>query len=428
MNQKKGTILLLQGPMGPFFFQTGRLLQKAGWTVVKINFNLGDLLFYPTGALNFRGSREEWPAFLQNVLIEKQIERIFLFGDCRPLHSAAIKVARALKIPVSVFEEGYLRPNFITVENEGVNGYSQMPRDALYYRRLSSESRRPTVQIRTYPYAIYVMACYAILYFLAGRIGAFIFPHYAHHKPFHVFDETIAWTRSVWRKQTRRRAERRMGKRLRGPLAHRYFLVPLQVFNDAQVHHHSEISVAGFIEQVTASFARSAPTETILLFKQHPMDRGHINHEPLVRKLAEKYGVAERILFSRDCHLPTAIDNAIATVVINSTVGLQSIHHGVPVKVLGRAIFDLPGLTYQGHLDDFWKKPGEVDRELYRAFRLHLLATNQFYGSYSRKPLSEYIARWARGKGPVSAHRIRQKERERRRSLSSLIKLFRFDR
>jgi capsule polysaccharide modification protein KpsS len=63
-------------------------------------------------------------------------------------------------------------------------------------------------------------------------------------------------------------------------------------------------------------------------------------------------------------------------------VGLSSIHHGTPVKVLGDAIYDLPGLTHQGELGDFLRSPGVVDDELYRAFRAYLEHNNQANGSF----------------------------------------------
>ena len=57
-------VLLLQSPVGPFFWRLARDLRWAGAQVCKINFNGGDLLFYPFGAINFTGSQDEWPEFL----------------------------------------------------------------------------------------------------------------------------------------------------------------------------------------------------------------------------------------------------------------------------------------------------------------------------------------------------------------------------
>ncbi len=40
-------VLLLQGPVGPFFWNLSKDLQKRGADVFKFNFNAGDALFYP---------------------------------------------------------------------------------------------------------------------------------------------------------------------------------------------------------------------------------------------------------------------------------------------------------------------------------------------------------------------------------------------
>jgi capsule polysaccharide modification protein KpsS len=62
-------------------------------------------------------------------------------------------------------------------------------------------------------------------------------------------------------------------------------------------------------------------------------------------------------------------------------VGLSSLTHGTPVKCLGRAIYDMPGLTHQGSLAEFFANPAPVDRQLYRRFRRWLRETNQLNGS-----------------------------------------------
>ena len=48
---------------------------------------------------------------------------------------------------------------------------------------------------------------------------------------------------------------------------------------------------------------------------------------------------------------------------VNSTTGLSALHNNRPLKVLGRALFDLPGLTFQGSLSylDFQYKQIEAD-------------------------------------------------------------------
>jgi capsular polysaccharide export protein len=39
---------------------------------------------------------------------------------------------------------------------------------------------------------------------------------------------------------------------------------------------------------------------------------------------------------------------AAGVVTVNSTAGLQALREGKPVVALGRALYDMPGLTFQG--------------------------------------------------------------------------------
>ena len=43
--------------------------------------------------------------------------------------------------------------------------------------------------------------------------------------------------------------------------------------------------------------------------------------------------------------------------------------NGTPVCTMGEAIYDLPGLTHQGHLDSFWANPVAPEPGVYPAFR-----------------------------------------------------------
>ena len=62
---------------------------------------------------------------------------------------------------------------------------------------------------------------------------------------------------------------------------------------------------------------------------------------------------------------------------INSTVGMHAINRLRPIKVLGLAMFDIPGLTHQGSLDSFWSTPELPDPELRDSFIRLLAATIQ---------------------------------------------------
>jgi capsular polysaccharide export protein len=380
-------ILLLQGPVGPFFRRLSVDFTTAGSHVFKINFNGGDWLFYPSGATAYRGTFEEWPAFLENFLTENGIDMVMLFGDCRPLHRKAHEICQQRGIEVGVFEEGYLRPDFISFERYGVNGNSRLPRNPEFYRRRVYAKTEETHSVgNPFWYAM----TWAMLYNTASRIGSPCFRHYRHHRTLTVC-EGLLWLRAFWRKIYYSDKERGIQEILETRLSHRYFLVPLQVHNDAQIREHSDFkTVIEFIVHVIESFAETAPDDVHLVFKHHPLDRGYSDYTVLITKLVRERNLTGRVFYIHDQHLPSLIRHTKGVVTINSTVGLSALHHGVPVKVCGRAIYDVEGLIFPGTLADFWSNPKPGDRRLYMRFRNFLIAHTQLNGSfYRRLPVPE---------------------------------------
>ncbi len=376
-------MLLLQGPVGPFFRRLARDLRNVGAEVFKVNFNAGDWLFFPKDALNYRGGMERWPDEVERLLKTLRIDVLMLFGDCRPVHRIAHEVASRLGIETGVFEEGYLRPNFVTLERYGVNGYSLLPIEFHFHIRSTPVEVPEERQVgKTY----WPMVLWGFLYFTAGGLGYPFFPRYRHHRPLSIF-EAFPWIRSVWRKFLYAIREKGTLEELTARWNKRYYLVPLQVHNDAQITEHSGYGdIEAFISAVTESFGRHAPEDTVLVIKHHPMDRGYTNYTPLIRQVSERAKVVSRVFYLHDQHLPTLLRHALGVAVINSTAGLSAIHHGIPTKVCGTAIYDMAGLTSRKSLDEFWKSAPEdpPDRELYGRFREQLIARTQLNGSFYR--------------------------------------------
>lgn len=378
-------ILLLQGPVGPFFDHLARFLLDTGRRVTKVNLNGGDKWFYrQPGAIEFRQSPDQWPHFLDRIFLEHSIDAIILFGDCRGYHRSAIIRARQSSIPVFVFEEGYVRPNYVTFEPGGVNGNSHLPRSKVLLKLL------PLPELgRSVGGSFSRMARYAMTYYLTGRLWRSKFPNYRHHKPFQIYPEAVYWIRAGYRKWLYRLTERSISGRLTGELRKRFFLVPLQVFNDSQIKSHSDFrSVRAVIATILDSFARHAPPDVHLVFKHHPMDRGHRHYGRQIRESASEAGIEDRVHYVHDVHLPTLLIATRGVVLVNSTTGLSALFHRAPVKVLGRCIYDIPGLTHQGDLASFWASPEKPDQDLFLKYRNYLIATTQVQGSfYSGKPV-----------------------------------------
>lgn len=374
-------VLLLQGPVGPFFQRFAQDLEHNGFSVFKINFNGGDKYYFKGDrAIDFRGEVSEWEEYLEGFIHNNDIGRIYLFGDCRFYHKVARSVAEANNVRVFVFEEGYIRPNFITLEETGVNGNS-----SIMGKKLDVEDVEPHVpENYKYPSRVFRnMVVYAICYYLASAAYSSRFSGYVHHRPLDPLSEGSKWLLSVFRKLRYSLTQSKQVKLFTGKLNNRYFLCPLQVHCDMQIRAHSEYtSIEHFIGEVVESFAKNADSEHSLVFKHHPMDRGYTDYSILIKKLAYEHKLGGRLFYVHDLDLPSMLKGARGSVLINSTVGMSSMHHGTPVKTMGRAIYDRDELTCQQDINDFWRAPGTINKAAYSSFRDYLIHKNQVNGSF----------------------------------------------
>lgn len=374
--------LLLQGPMGDFFARLAGTLRDHGQQVWKVNFNGGDDLYYGgEDVFRFHHRPDQFPGWLGQLVDDLQPDTLVLFGQSRAHHVVARQLARQRGLAVFVFEEGYVRPDYVTLEEGGVNAASALPRDAAFYLRQLPQTLpapRPTGQ--TFRLVMEV----ALRYALACRAERRRYPHYEHHREMATVAEGLRWLRGAWRKQFHRWRERGEAEFLAAPAQDkRFFLAPLQVWNDSQIRVHSRFAEMGdFIEEVTASFAAHAPTDTLLVFKHHPLDRPYSDYTRRIAACAAAHGVAARVRYIHDQHLPTLLRHARGVVTVNSTTGLQALFHETPVITLGESVYDVEGLVFGGELDDFWRQPGRVDTRLFQAFRNYLVLQTQLNASF----------------------------------------------
>ena len=129
------SFLFLQGPCTHFFPRLADRLEAAGHGVHRINFCAGDALYWgPRKSWWFRGDVGLLRDFLDDKYRRHGITDQILFGDRRPVHRPAVEHGGACGVRTHVFEEGYFRPWWVTLEREGVNGHSLLPRDPDWFR------------------------------------------------------------------------------------------------------------------------------------------------------------------------------------------------------------------------------------------------------------------------------------------------------
>lgn len=376
------SFLLLQGVCSPFFLRLAQGLRADGHRVHKIHFNVGDWLYWRGGsASSYRGSLAHLQDFLEDKYRRFGITDQVLFGDCRPVHRTAVAHGPTQGVRTHVFEEGYFRPHWVTLEREGVNTHSLLPRDPQWFadvgRRLPEAA---CVQPFRSPFR--VRAAHDIAYHSAGFWNPIAFPHYRTHSPVSAATEYAGYARRLpMLRYHAPRDDALIADLLRN--ATPFFVLPLQLGSDAQIREHSMFNnMAEVMEFVLTSFARHAPTQTRLVIKNHPLDTGLEHHARTIRSLVARFDLAGRIDYIETGNLDALLAHARGTVTVNSTVGALSLGLNCPTLALSNPIYNLPGLTFQGTLDDFWRGGVVPDAELFRNFRNTVIHTTQVNGGF----------------------------------------------
>lgn len=391
--------LFLQGPHGPFFSALGRMLQASGAQVWRVGFNAGDRAFWfdKSSYIPFRDTPDRWSETLIDLIVGKGVTDIVLYGDTRPVHTRAVEIARSRGITVHVFEEGYLRPWWVTYERGGSNGNSRLMslnvedmQQALEHS--DTQSPPPPSHWGDMRQHIFYGALYHWFVLFLNRRYQNFRPHreLPVSKEFRLYFKRLAL-------MPFHRIQRGWSTGLVRKSPHPYHLVLLQLGHDSSVQAHSDYSgMSAFLEQMITGFAKGAPGHHRLVIKEHPLE----NHrEPLrrrVRQMARALGIEDRVHYVPGGKLAKLLDEANSAVTINSTAGQQVLWRGIPLRIFGKSVYDKPEFVSHQAIEDFYANPDMPDAKAYRIYRQFLLETSQVPGGfYSRRGRRQLLRRAA---------------------------------
>ncbi len=399
---RRRVVLFLEGPASPFLRRVADRVIEAGHGVRHVAFCLGDLVFWrliiglPFGrrrpappSIFWKGRLADWPAFLERLIDREGITDVVMLGDGRPVHAAAIPVARGLGVRVHILEHGYLRPDWLTLEPDGMSGRSRMPRDPATILAMAEGAppvdTRPLWRQSELTYSLYDLA-----YHLPNVVlGPVVHRHYRTHGPVHPLVEYAGWfLRQVKAPRERRRLAATLPAFLDG--RRRFFLFPLQLAGDWQIRVHAPGGdLMALVETTLASFAASAPADRHLLFKVHPIDNGLADWRKTIGRRAAALGIADRVAVIVGGPLDVLIAAAEGVVLVNSTVGVTALLAGRPVFALGRAVYGVAGMVAPGPLESFWTAPTPPDPRLTDAFFRLIQERIQLRGGFVAKEAVE---------------------------------------
>jgi capsular polysaccharide export protein len=315
-----------------------------------------------------------------------------LHGEQRPYHIVAADEARTRGIGVFVTDLGYVRPDWLTLEQGGLTGQSHFPRDPEAIRAFAEEFPEPDLEPR-FAAPFRLLAACDVVYNAAMVLGRPFYPHYRRHGIYHPFAEYAGWAWNAPRRLLTRHATVAAKTRLAAE-PEGYFLYPLQLATDFQLRTHSPFTDAReALRTVLDSFAESGGRRRLVVIG-HPLDEGLINWRRIILDRR-----CDRILFLDGGVTNALLANAAGVVTVNSTVGLTALRLGVPVKALGSAIYDVPGLIHMGDLAGFWPDPRPPDHDFVAMFLRAVIGATQVKGGYHARAAQKHAI-------PVFAQRL----------------------
>jgi capsular polysaccharide export protein len=390
--------LFLQGPHGPFFHGLGRMLCAAGAEVWRVGFNRGDRAFWPEAEsfIAYRGTPEDWPEAFRRLIAEKSITDLVLYGDTRPIHAEAVRLAREAGLVVHVFEEGYLRPYWVTYERGGSNGHSRLMQTTVAEMQAAlakADMELPDAPARWGDMRQHMF--WGAIYHWFVLTGFWDFRNFRPHRKLTVGQEFWLYCKRLILMPFHRWERMLATYRIKHG-GFPYHLVLLQLEHDASFQMHSPFStMTEFLEVVVEGFAKGAAPHHHIVFKAHPLEDGRAPVARDIRRLARLHGVEGRVHFVRGGKLAGLLNHARSAVTVNSTAGQQVLWRGLPLKTFGAAVYAKPEFVSTQSLPDFFALPSRPDSRAYRDYRHYLLETSQvpggFYSSRGRRELLRQV-------------------------------------
>jgi len=323
--KKQRHFCFLQGNASPFFLALGKGLDAQEHRVSRINICGGDWLFWGDwNAIDYTGDEADYGDFVAAYCAREGVTDLVLHNDCRTTHRDAIIKTKEQGVVAWVFEEGYLRPNWLTLEKGGINGFSSLSKDPTCYYEIADK-------LPPFDPGVPVGAG------LRGRVMAdfrwqwanyryfYRYPKYRTHRPYPIWAEYLTWAKRLLSLKWKRRQARRLIE-VFTVQPKPYFVFPLQLDSDSQIRIHSPFDrLPAAIDTVVVDFATHAPNDTHLIIKNHPLDNGWINYARQIRRLGMSLNIKNRIHFIDGGDLGVLLDHARGLVTVNSTVGFAAL-------------------------------------------------------------------------------------------------------
>jgi capsular polysaccharide export protein len=122
-----------------------------------------------------------------------------------------------------------------------------------------------------------------------------------------------------------------------------------------------------------------------------------MHYRRIIAQSRQRLGLYGRVEYLEGGDLTALVRRARGMVTVNSTAGIVALEQGCPVLTLSDPMYNLPGLTGQMSLDDFWRGAEPPDMAFFAQFRRCVLHATQIKGGfYCRRGIALAVENAAR--------------------------------
>ena len=391
-------VLLLQGPVGPFFKNLQIQLETNNINTKRITFHAADALFsYRSKTVRFKRCAFEWKQWLRTELKLGKYDCVVLFGSERPAHLIAREVALGIGCPVIALEEGYLRSGFITCE---LSHNNESQSRFMHWQSSGTINDRSVRPHKSYKNSLGMIALWSAVYYFIREVTQHTGDTELHHrKTSGIIKETISWICHFIRRKIAKYTERNLIKSLFENYEQNYILVPLQVPTDIQMQRHARgWNNERLVSECLRALQNNAGNQSIV-FKTHPLDQNSHKLEKMIKIEAKALGVNQAVFIVKSSNLSELTQHSSGMIVINSTSAFSALHHNKPVLVLGDAIYRHSDIVTLGKISDDIRQ--FVQRRSTKSFanvnkfliyvKSHSLVAGDFYNLRSQKTTTSNV-------------------------------------
>lgn len=339
-------VLLLQGPVGPFFLDLQKAFETRGCAVTRVVLNHADKLFAcKKSSVQFQGTLEEWETWLDDSLSKHRFDLVVYFGNMRPAHVIAEMSARKHGVETLSLEEGYLRSGYVSCESGGNNLRSPI------FGKLPETEQIDGVQQASKPFrgAFWSMSAWgALYYFTRSQFSQEKEVEFYHRITCSPQKEAILWIKNSTKLLWSKISERAKRQRLTRKLEKNYIIVPLQLPSDSQLQFASNGWTLNSLASSILAILSELDSDLHVVFKMHPLDTDRKARREFINEQAIALGVKSKTHILDSGSIGDLCKHSAGMVLINSTSGFSAIHHGIPLLVMGKAIYRNPDLVTCG--------------------------------------------------------------------------------